>query len=373
VRRPIIEVDLSSLDLRRLIIIGGGVLAIVIAAVGLLLLTRNPEQESLALSTLSASPTSSPSPTASLATGPAVEMASPAAEAASPAPTSTLEPYCHTVQPGDTVTSILLLYGYTTLDVIPEVLALNGLSSPEMIAAGQTLCIPRQTPTPGPPPSPTIEGATPKPTERPVILGATSPPSDAEAGSPENRVLSADGLFWVHAVREGESLALIATEYDSNLNCIIQNNTFTHDAEGNPLVYQGQRVNVCVIVTPIPSPTPTGGPGSTATPTPTYSPPLLLAPANGASIARNQDVVLQWAAIRPLGRDERYLVIVQDLARNQEFRATTRTNSLRLPSELRPGAGKSGEYEWRVVIVGEDDIEAPAISGLGEPYRFVWE
>jgi hypothetical protein len=287
------------------------------------------------------------------------------------------------VQTGETLYFILQLYGYKTLDVVPAVLALNNLPSENHVEVGTVLLIPRQTATPVPTPDP---NATPPPegesegeaeaetgeTEAADLpVGATSPA--AEGGSPDSRVGSPDGRFWIHTVREGETIASVARVYDSSVTCILRNNSFSYTADGEPIIFVGQNLNVCIVVTLTPTPSPTGDPSnSTATPTPTLSPPLLLSPPSGAAFARGDDVTLRWVTTFPLDEEQRYLVIAQDLTNNLDFRITTTDNAFRLPDDLRPAVGQTSNFEWRVVVLRGDTTESPMVSGLGEPRQFTW-
>jgi LysM repeat protein len=361
----------------------GGALAIFLAAAGaaVLIMTRPQQNEDLAPvptdeQAAAVFPTASPAQLEQPA-----EPSTPTVEATwTPQP-----PYEHPVQENETLLFILQLYGYRTLDVVPAVLALNGLPSEDYIQVGQVLKIPRQTPTPSPSPDPNQPTSPPSASEEgvePVVgeastaefsIGATSPPGSVQGGDSGNRVTSSDGRFWVHTVQEGENIASIARSYDSSVPCILQNNGFQYDADRQPIIFVGQQINVCIVVTLTPTPSPTGDPfNSTATPTPTLSPPLLLAPANEKSFGRNEDVTLQWVATYPLTGDQRYLVIAQDLTNNRDFRATTTKNAFKLPTDLRPGIGQTLNFEWRIVILQGDTTESPMVSGLGEPRQFTW-
>ncbi len=291
-----------------------------------------------------------------------------------PTITPTLEPYAHTVQSGETGLYILTLYGYTDLDIIPEVLALNNLGSLDNLMAGQVLLIPRQTPIPAPTPSPIPPGVTVEPLPAnitPTLQPPTEDPNRDYAGcSPENRCSSTDGGYWMHQVRSGDTIIGIAYQYDSSVSCIMRENGLTQDTP----IHEGQILRVCILVTLTPTLTPTGGPDSTVTPTPTLSPPLQLAPGDGAQVSRNRTAVLQWAAVRALEDNQYYLVIVRDVAAGEEHRYTTRDNILRMPDALRPGLGQSATYEWHVVIVsGSNPESAQLISGEGPAWRFLWQ
>jgi LysM repeat protein len=284
-----------------------------------------------------------------------------------------LEPYAHTVQEGETGLYILTVYGYTDLGIVPEVLALNNLASLDNLVVGQVLLVPQQTPIPAPTSTPLPPGVTVEPLPdnvTPTPLPPTEDPGRDYAGcSPENPCLSGDGRYWMHEVQSGDTIIGIAYQYDSSVTCVMQENSLTQDTP----IHEGQVLRVCILVTLTPTLTPTGGPDSTVTPTPTLSPPLLLAPGDGAEVSRNRTAVLQWAAVRLLEADQYYLVTVWDVETGEEHLYTTRDNILRMPDSLRPGLGQSATYEWRVVIVSGAAPESPVISGQGPVWQFVWE
>ncbi|HEC23024.1 MAG TPA: LysM peptidoglycan-binding domain-containing protein [Chloroflexi bacterium] len=355
-----VQFDLSSFNRRYLfILIGGGlVLLVVIVALILLLPGRQEEQPPLAESA-TATPTPSPLPVPS--------PAGPPTETPTPAPTPTLEPYEHVVQSGETLYYIIQLYGYRDLNVVPEVLLLNGMANENDLIAGQTLLIPRQTPTPGPTPSPTPTGGPESVATQAAGADETTP--DYSGCDPENRCVSPDGQYWVHIVRPGDTIAGIAFAYTARISSIKNANGLLGD---NPLIFEGQQLLIPIEVTLTPTLTPTGGPDSTATPTPTLSPPTLLAPRHQAVIPRGEAVVLQWVANQRLRDGDYYLITLRNLATGEEHRETTRSNVYRLPDDLQPGIGQSIQFEWHVEIVGGASPESPVISGPGEVWTFTW-
>ena len=309
------------------------------------------------------------------ATFPPTPSPLPEPPTATPTPTTTptLEPYAHTVQSGETGLGILTLYGYTDLGVVPEVLALNNLGSFDNLFVGQVLLIPRQTPTPGPTatlPLPDATISSSPDAGAPNLPPPTDDPNRDYTGcSPEARCASADGAYWMHEVRAGDTIIGIAYQYDSSMNCMLRENSLTQDMP----IHEGQILRVCILATLTPTLTPTGGPDSTVTPTPTLSPPLLLAPGNGETVSRGQTAVLQWAAVRALAVTQSYLVIVTNVGTGEETRYIVQDNILRLPDALRPGLGQSATYQWQVVIVSGAGTESPIISGVGPVWQFVWQ
>lgn len=362
---------------RQLIVLAGLILVIVAVLTGIVLILTSGgggrgsgDEGSVAEveDVTTEAPTPSPTPPA---TTPA-----PPTETPTPEATPTLEPYQYTVQSGDTLYYILQLFGYRDLSVVPEVVALNNMTDENDLTAGETILIPRQTPTPAPTPT---EGPspTPGPTSTPTVTpGPGTPTVDPNVTpdlsgcsyEPGSRCISPDGAFWLHEVVEGDTCAQLALAYDTTVPDVLQDNMLTEACLINP----GDILRIRIKVTLTPTLTPTGGPDSTATPTPTLSPPSLLAPANRAEVARGQSVVLQWAAAQPLPRGASYLVVVRNTATDETFRATTESNIYRLPADLQPASGQSITYEWHVVIVEGSSPDAPVISGQGAPWVLIW-
>ena len=283
----------------------------------------------------------------------------------SPAPTPTIEPYQYKVQAGDTLFAIIQIFGYRDLNVVPEVIRLNNMANENDLKADQVLLVPRQTPTVGP--TATLTPTLPPGTTPTATIEVTAGPTvDYTGCNADNKCVSPDGKYWVHDVTEGDTIASIAYEYVSRVDAIME-------ANGSPqFIVPGEKINVPILVTMTPTLTPTGGPDSTATPTPTLSPPSLLGPADGETIARGDDVILQWVAVHELAENQYYLVVVHNLGTDEEHRATTRSNSYRLPGGLRPGIGQSAQFEWQVVIVNGNKTDGIAISGLGPTWTFTW-
>jgi LysM repeat protein len=360
---PRIRFDFSAIDPRYRALIIGGVIIIAAALISLIvLLPRENEPETAQSASRTASPSPSPSPLVS------ASPPGPPTNTATAAQTATLVPYEYVVQAEDTLGFIIQQFGYRDLSIIPEIIALNNLACEACIQEGQTLLIPRQTPTPGP-------SHTASPTLNPLITPGTATPTGTVGStldmtpqtyvgcSPENRCVSPDGQYWIHNVVEGDTVSSIARAYSSFVPCLLEANGMPPD----PILSIGQEIRVCILVTLTPTLTPTGGPDSTATPTPQPSAPSLLAPAMNADIGR-EDVVFQWATVHPLAEGQWYLLIVMNRDTGEEVKATTRSNSYRIPaSQLEPG-----NYEWRVAVVGSSSADAPILSLPGETRLFSW-
>lgn len=348
-------------DLILVIISGVVALGVIIALVVILLRSGQPGQKE-PIAPAAASP-SGATPTVAPIVSPS--PAGPPTVTPSPAPTPTLEPYQHKIKAGETLFAIIQMYGYREISVVPEIIRLNNMANENDLKADQVLLIPRQTPTLGPTSTqaPTLPpGTTPTATVE-VTVGPTL---DYKGCSPTNICVSADRQYYLHEVKEGDSIASIAYAYNSLPDAVMK-------ANGSPgFIVPGQQILIPILVTMTPTLTPTGGPGSTATPVPTFSPPSLLAPAKGETFGRADAVILQWVTVNSLAGNQYYMVIIRNVGTEQEHRATTHSNSYLLPDSLRPGLGQSAQFEWRVVVVSGAETTAPPISGQGPAWTFTW-
>src|SRR5687768_411225 len=140
---PRIQFDFSSIDPRHRALIIGGIVVILLAIVGLIFFRPGGGDK---IADVTVTPTVSPTASPSLIPTSGVPTETP-----TQGPTPTLEPYAYTIQAEDTLYFIIQQFGYRDLAVIPEVLLLNGMASEnDPLVAGQTLLVPRQTPTVGP-------------------------------------------------------------------------------------------------------------------------------------------------------------------------------------------------------------------------------
>jgi LysM repeat protein len=173
----------------------------------------------------------------------------------------------------------------------------------------------------------------------------------------------------IHVVVEGEVLGLVAEEYGTTVEAILEANNLTGVdllSIGQELIIVGaQRTPVQAVVR---TPTPTATPTSILP----YVAPLLLGPADqGVFQGREASIVLRWASVAILNADEWYEVRVwtqeeQDTA----LRAWTQGSSWAVPDSLFPGS-KGNVFYWDVSVVrrnGQDLLLSPR-SALR---RFGW-
>lgn len=326
-------------------------------------------------------PTPTPSPSPSPTPPDVVAVASPTLEPTSgpptftPTPEPTLGPWEHVVQPGESMLGIIGSppYNYRTNfdSVIAEILRLNGLPNANSIFAGQTLLIPRPTPTPVP------QGVE---LTQAVIATLGGDPA-ARLG---NVALPPNTPYDCHTVQDGETILGIVAQYGgATLEILAQLNPDLNFLgcdfdipSGGPNCSPFLRVDQCVIV-PYPTPTPTQSPTpsglETPTPTPTHRPPMLLSPADG-SIAGAGRVTLYWTGVGVLAEREVYLVEVLDTITGERWASTTRSTSLMLPADLIPTSGEPHRVEWTVSVATADSAGVFVPVGPRSPARaFQWQ
>ncbi|NWG15114.1 MAG: LysM peptidoglycan-binding domain-containing protein [Chloroflexi bacterium] len=321
-------------------------------------------------------PSSTPTPTETTAFEPPVESPTPSFTAAPPTetwtPTATPGPYEHTIREGDSLITIVQVYGYTNLSVAPgsiisDIVALNGLRNADSLPApGNVILIPRQTATSTPGNEATV-----------AVVQATS------AASAPVVTLASNTAIQDYIVQPNDTFVGIAQQLNTTIEVLAVLNpevnifgcNFEIPSGGpdcNPPLQIGQ-----VLKAPAPTPTPTLSPtpsgSETPTPTPTYKAPLLVYPPQNA-IAPPGVFSLQWVGIGVLRPDEFYLVEVSDETTEQVFRQVTKNTSIRLPEDMIPDDGQTHSIKWtvRVATPNEMGVYRP-IGGVPEIRTFLWQ
>jgi LysM repeat protein len=262
-------------------------------------------------------PTNTPSPTQSL-TPTVTQTATPTStHTATPTP---LPPRVHVIQVGDTLLEIANEYEVP----LEALIAANPGISETGLQLDQQVTIPWPTPTPTSTGNATgVPDATAAPTEAPNTFS--------------------------YSVQEGDTLLDIAIRHGIAVETLRQLNGLQNDR-----LDVGQTLQI-----PLPTPTatltPTPGPSPTPTPRPVYEAPVLLSPANGATLAADDAVVLQWTTVGILGEGEWYQVTVINASASgaAPYQATTKTTSHRLSPELQPRVDAPQTFRWTVVVVRE--------------------
>lgn len=312
---------------------------------------------------------------------------------APPTPTATETPGpCQvTVQAGDGLIGLAGQCGHRSMDVIPLIVELNGLSAPENIQVGQELIIPWPTPTIDPNvPTATTIGASGGEIGDGIGIAAALP----AGGEPnaENQATATPpivptetmlpGVAW-HTVQPDENMIIVADTYNTNAETLAQLNPeiafsqcdFSLDMGGprcTVFLSIGQRMRVPASTpTPTLSPTLSGSETPTPTATPTFNAPNPLSPPDRALFLRDEIITLRWNTTGSLDTGDVYRIQLRDLTTGTVFSADTTDLSFILPVAWQGDDARLHEYEWTVSVYTARQPDTPTFTT--PPRLFSWE
>jgi len=173
----------------------------------------------------------------------------------------------------------------------------------------------------------------------------------------------------IHVVEEGEVLSLIAEQYGTSVEALLQGNGLEDSdliSVGQELVIVNAQSTPLVVDVPQPTPTPTPVPGLP------FSPPALLLPRDGALFSGQvTPVVLQWTSVGLLDEAEWYEVRVWTLGRDEEHRLWTRDTACEVPAAWYPDDEDRRLY-WNVIVVQGADGQTTPLSPPSSTHSFAW-
>jgi LysM repeat protein len=199
--------------------------------------------------------------------------------------------------------------------------------------------------------------ASPTPTRR-VVARQPTPTPFSPTATPE---------LLIHVVIEGEVVGLIAEEYGTTVEAILEANDL-EDIDlisvGQELIIAGARRTPAAAVTSTPTPTPTR--------TFPYIAPDVLGPADQA-VFRDCDtrIVLHWASVGILSGDEWYEVRVCPDDQGEAHRSWTKATSWAVAGTLCPGP-EGDVFYWDVSVVRRTGLEVIRLSPKSPTSRFGW-
>jgi hypothetical protein len=300
-------------------------------------------------------------------------------ETAVPTIAPTPSPCIRRVSAGDSLIGIIAGCGHDSLEIMPTVVAINGIVDETRILIGQEIVVPW--------PSPTVD---PLATPVPAIDSATL--FDDDASADEFSLLSFDpfaptatatllpGLLW-HTVASGENMIAIAVRYDTDAKVLSDLNPeiefalceFGQTYGGPECIVElsvGQTMRVPAPTPTItPWPTPSGSETPTPIPSPTQNTPHILSPANQAFFGAQDQITLRWIATGTLAANEIFRIAVSDIATSATNTADTRDLFFIVPPQWQAPDDQRHTYLWQVSIV---NIESGTINQTTETRTLVW-
>lgn len=296
----------------------------------------------------------------------------------SPTLTPTEGPCVQRVDAGDDLIGMAWACGHRSMDVMPLILEMNDLDSPELIQVGQEILIPRPTPTDDP------NAAAPVPESVEVVNAVLGVPVNDDNVRPADAVELQDPLFeptetllpgvmW-HQVQPNENMLAIAQRYRTNAEVLAQlNPEITFSQCDYSLDTGGPRCTVLLVAgqgmrVPAPTPTPTLSPtlSGSETPTPTLTPtfnaPSLFNPPDRALFQRDALITLRWVGTGTLGTDEIYLVTMEDLTGGVTHKGETDELFFIVPTAWQGTDGRRHDYRWSVSVVRRATPEQPIFT-----------
>lgn len=298
-----------------------------------------------------------------------------------PSITPTRSPCSYTVPPGGSLFLALTNCGHQSTDVIPTVLALNGLTDSNSVQANQQILVPWPTPTDDPnalpTDLPTIEGEASANDEGIQIVDASI---RAFAATPTPTLPA--GVQW-HRVAPQENIITIVNQYNADVKTLSELNREIDFARcdfgmtfGGPecivQLFQGQLVRVPA-PTPMPTLSPTPDPNATATPTPTatVNVPNIVSPADRSFFYSQDLITLRWVPSATLGPNESYHIDVEDRTNGESYSALTTELTFIMPLDWQGDDAQRHEFVWQVGIVSTEN--PTNIRFQTEPSTFVWQ
>jgi LysM repeat protein len=173
----------------------------------------------------------------------------------------------------------------------------------------------------------------------------------------------------IHVVEEGEVLGLIAEQYDTTMEAILEANGLS-DAD---LVSIGQELvivdaaGITMTVSGV-----TLSPSATPTAEFDYAAPVLVGPHNDAVFrGREARIRLMWTSVAILGQDEWYEVEVWSLGHTNTRRLWTKMSSQMVPASWYP-AEESNTLYWNVSVIRRANRQRIPLSPTSQIRGFDW-
>lgn len=302
-----------------------------------------------------------------------------------PGPTATPSPCVQTMVAGGSLIAAILSCGYTHLDIMPTVMALNNITNPAMLQLGQQIIIPYPTATLDPN-APTTEPAQSQGESGALVAMSIANnllevDTSIDAFAPTATPTLPPGVMW-HRVAAGDNIITIAVTYNADAKTLSELNPeidfarceFGERFGGPQCIVQLRAGQLMRVPAPTPTPTlsPTPDPNATATPTPTatFNQPNVVSPPDRQFFRSDELITLRWSPTATLKPGHVYIVNVIDRTAGIAYQATTIDIAFLIPPDWQGRVAARHEFEWSVGIL---DTATNLITMQTTPRIFVWQ
>lgn len=293
-----------------------------------------------------------------------------------PSVTSTPAPCIRKVAEGDSLIAIILRCGHSKLDILPTVMAINGIADETLIQIGQAISVPLPPPT-----------ADPAARSEPEDSAAAKTGDDAltrlafDPFAPTLTPTLLPGLMW-YLVQADDDMIYVAAIHEISIKTLSDLNpeiSFNLCDFGE--VYGGPECTVQLFVNQkirVPAPTPTatsiatssGSETPTPLPTATFNAPVAQSPADEAFFSPHEQVTLRWVGTGTLGLDQVYRIALTNVDNGARFTADTQELFFIIPSGWQSQDEGSHRYSWQVSV---SDTNSAKIAHATDARYFVWQ
>ena len=353
-----------------LLLIVAGALAVAVHLIG-----QSEEDLAIATAIPTLSPTRVMAPSITPGTPTATFTISPVPSLA-PSDTPTPAPCTRRVVDGDSLIAIILRCGHSRLDILPTVMAINGIADETRIQIGQEISVPRPSPTadPASTPEPQDSAAVDKGEEQLTRLAF-------DPFAPTLTPTLLPGLMW-HVVQADEDMIYVAAIHEISMKTLSDlNPEIEFSLCDFSEVYGGPECTVQLSVNQklrVPAPTPTatsiatftGSKTPAPTPTATFNAPVAQSPADEAFFSPHEQVTLRWVGTGTLGAGQVYRITLTNIDSGEHFTADTQELFFIVPAEWQSLNAGSHRYSWRISVA---DANAVTSSYATDTRSFVWQ
>lgn len=299
--------------------------------------------------------------------------------------TGTPSPCIQIMVAGGSLIAAIINCGYTNLDVMPTVMALNNITDAGSLQLGQEIIIPYPSATF----DPNRATLTPAQSSQTGDIALVANVDDMlglntaiDPFAPTPTATLPPGVMW-HTIEAGDNIITISVAFNANAKTLSELNPEIDFAQcefgerfgGPECLVQLQAGQLLRVPAPTATPTlsPTPNPNATATPTmtPTYNEPNIVSPSDRQFFDANALVTLRWVPSATLRSEEAYRIDVTDLTTQTSYTAITTDISFLIPQEWQGSDAQRHDFQWTIGVINQNN--PTVIAFQTQPRLFVWQ